>query len=56
MKQINDFQMYLKKKGFCVTTRRTRGDDIAAACGQLAQTNMQIGRQIFNHPVEIRSS
>ena len=56
MKQINDFQMYLKKKGFCVTTRRTRGDDIAAACGQLAQTDMQIGRQIFNHPVEIRSS
>ncbi len=28
--------MKLREKGIIVTTRKTRGDDIAAACGQLA--------------------
>ena len=34
--QIKKFQMKLREKGIIVTTRKTRGDDIAAACGQLA--------------------
>jgi 23S rRNA (adenine2503-C2)-methyltransferase len=33
---IENFATRLKKAGFIVTTRKTRGDDIAAACGQLA--------------------
>ncbi|MGY0399141.1 MAG: 23S rRNA (adenine(2503)-C(2))-methyltransferase RlmN [Ostreibacterium sp.] len=34
-KQIEKFQSFLVKKGLIVTVRRTRGDDISAACGQL---------------------
>ena len=33
---IKRFRDVLMNAGFVVTTRRTRGDDIAAACGQLA--------------------
>jgi 23S rRNA (adenine2503-C2)-methyltransferase len=33
---IERFQKRLRKLGLVVTTRRTRGDDIDAACGQLA--------------------
>lgn len=33
--QITAFQNFLAKKGAVITVRRTRGDDIAAACGQL---------------------
>ena len=33
---IERFQTRLRKLGLVVTTRRTRGDDIDAACGQLA--------------------
>ncbi len=33
---ITRFQNRLRKKGLVATTRRTRGDDIDAACGQLA--------------------
>ncbi|MGB0494961.1 MAG: bifunctional tRNA (adenosine(37)-C2)-methyltransferase TrmG/ribosomal RNA large subunit methyltransferase RlmN, partial [Kangiellaceae bacterium] len=32
---ISKFAEILVKKGFVVVTRRTRGDDIDAACGQL---------------------
>ncbi len=35
MKQVAKFQNYLAQKGAVVTVRRTRGDDISAACGQL---------------------
>ena len=34
--QIKKFQTWLREKGIIVTTRKTRGDDIDAACGQLA--------------------
>jgi 23S rRNA (adenine2503-C2)-methyltransferase len=34
--QIKKFQSWLREKGIIVTTRKTRGDDIDAACGQLA--------------------
>ena len=33
---IDAFQSRLREKGIVTTTRRTRGDDIDAACGQLA--------------------
>lgn len=33
--RIDKFQQYLHKNGVIVTVRRTRGDDIDAACGQL---------------------
>ncbi len=33
--QIVKFQNFLAKKGAVITVRRTRGEDIAAACGQL---------------------
>lgn len=33
--QITKFQNFLVKKGAVVTVRRTRGEDISAACGQL---------------------
>lgn len=33
---IDNFALILKKAGFVVTIRKTRGEDIAAACGQLA--------------------
>ena len=33
---IERFQNRLRKLGLVVTTRKTRGDDIDAACGQLA--------------------
>ena len=34
--RIDRFSKILIDKGFIVTVRRTRGDDIDAACGQLA--------------------
>ena len=35
-RRIADFQSRLRNKGLVVTTRKTRGEDIDAACGQLA--------------------
>ncbi len=34
--RIRRFAEILQRAGITVTTRKTRGDDIAAACGQLA--------------------
>jgi 23S rRNA (adenine2503-C2)-methyltransferase len=34
--RIGRFSEILRRAGLTVTTRKTRGDDIAAACGQLA--------------------
>ncbi len=34
-KDIQQFQAYLNRKGLVTTIRKTRGEDIAAACGQL---------------------
>jgi 23S rRNA (adenine2503-C2)-methyltransferase len=34
--RIRRFAEILQHEGITVTTRKTRGDDIAAACGQLA--------------------
>ncbi len=44
-KQIKRFNDYLTEKGFNTIVRRTRGDDIDAACGQLAgQVNDKTSR------------
>jgi len=34
--RLGRFQSKLRELGIIVTTRKTRGDDIDAACGQLA--------------------
>jgi 23S rRNA (adenine2503-C2)-methyltransferase len=36
MERIQEFAEKLKEKNFTVMLRNTQGDDIAAACGQLA--------------------
>ena len=41
---ILEFQARLRKRGIVTTTRRTRGDDIDAACGQLAGKLRDTGR------------
>lgn len=40
------FQNTLKKAGYQVTVRKTRGDDIDAACGQLAKTFLKTNRSL----------
>ena len=43
---LNRFQDILSAEGYTVTVRTTRGDDIAAACGQLAgEVNDRTKRQ-----------
>ncbi len=37
--KIDQFALYLRNKGLMVTLRRSRGKDIDAACGQLANKN-----------------
>jgi 23S rRNA (adenine2503-C2)-methyltransferase len=37
--RIDDFAKHLRDKGIMVTVRRSRGKDIDAACGQLANKN-----------------
>ena len=44
--QLNRFRDILANEGYTVTVRTTRGDDIAAACGQLAgEVNDRTKRQ-----------
>lgn len=44
--RLHRFQKYLLENGFLVTLRRTRGDDIDAACGQLVgSVNDRTNRQ-----------
>jgi 23S rRNA (adenine2503-C2)-methyltransferase len=43
---LNRFRDILQNDGYTVTVRTTRGDDIAAACGQLAgEVNDRTKRQ-----------
>jgi 23S rRNA (adenine2503-C2)-methyltransferase len=49
-KTIESFQNRLRQRGLIATTRRTRGDDIDAACGQLAgkvndRTRVRLGQK-----------
>lgn len=41
------FQSYLQKQGYHVTIRKTRGDDIDAACGQLAKTMLKTKKSLI---------
>jgi 23S rRNA (adenine2503-C2)-methyltransferase len=50
---INQFQERLRRAKLVTTTRRTRGDDIDAACGQLAgrvsdRIQKRLGDKTFN--------
>ena len=47
-RRIYQFAQWLRQAGYTVTTRSTRGDDIAAACGQLVgQVRDRTRRQAF---------
>ena len=43
-KKVNEFAAYLESKNLIVNVRRSRGKDIDAACGQLANKNNAIAR------------
>jgi 23S rRNA (adenine2503-C2)-methyltransferase len=54
---ISAFREYLNTHGVTCTTRRTRGDDIDAACGQLVgrvadRTTVRLGTKTFQVAVE----
>jgi len=50
---IRRFRDMLMQAGIVATTRRTRGDDIAAACGQLAGVVQDKTGRIVPHPVAL---
>ena len=51
---IRRFRDVLMQAGYVVTTRKTRGDDIDAACGQLAGKVQDKTRRTFNRiPLEV---
>ena len=52
--RIRRFGSILQGAGLTVTTRKTRGDDIAAACGQLAGDVADRTRRSARRPVPIR--
>lgn len=44
--KTNDFAAYLESKGLVVNVRRSRGKDIDAACGQLANKNKAVKERV----------
>lgn len=44
--QVNQFVAFLEKKGVIVNVRRSRGKDIDAACGQLANKNKAVSNVV----------
>lgn len=57
--RIDRFNKVLQEYGFTVIVRKTRGDDIDAACGQLVgdvidRTKRQIKKQQKGQPIEIK--
>lgn len=46
-KKTDEFANYLESKGLVVNIRRSRGKDIDAACGQLANKNKAVQEQVF---------
>jgi 23S rRNA (adenine2503-C2)-methyltransferase len=44
--QVNLFVAFLEKKGVIVNVRRSRGKDIDAACGQLANKNKAVSNVV----------
>lgn len=51
---VSRFQELLLNRGYIVTVRRTRGDDIDAACGQLAGQVMNRLRRLEAHVEAVR--
>ncbi len=54
--RVKAFAQVLVDAGIVTTVRRTRGDDIAAACGQLAgevQDRTQVARRLLRAPIRI---
>ena len=47
-KKLVAFQSDLQKQGYHVTIRKTRGDDINAACGQLAETFLKTKKSLIS--------
>jgi len=57
--RIDRFDKVLQNHGFTVITRRTRGDDIDAACGQLAgdvldRTKRTLKKQVQAEPISVK--
>ncbi|MCO5260509.1 MAG: 23S rRNA (adenine(2503)-C(2))-methyltransferase RlmN [Crocinitomicaceae bacterium] len=46
-KKVDEFAAYLESKGLVVNIRRSRGKDIDAACGQLANKNKAVVERTF---------
>ena len=46
-KKVDDFANYLEQRGLVVNIRRSRGKDIDAACGQLANKNKAAVENVF---------
>ena len=51
-KQINDFRNILLESGIMTTTRKTRGDDIQAACGQLSGQVMNLAKKTLGQKLK----
>jgi 23S rRNA (adenine2503-C2)-methyltransferase len=57
--RVAAFAELLRDAGIVTTVRKTRGDDIAAACGQLAgevQDRTQVQRRMRREPIRIHAS
>jgi 23S rRNA (adenine2503-C2)-methyltransferase len=53
------FAEVLREAGVVTTVRKTRGDDIAAACGQLAgevQDRTQVRQRLHRAPIRIHAA
>jgi len=48
-KKTDEFAAYLESKGLVVNIRRSRGKDIDAACGQLANKNKAVAERTFKN-------
>ena len=54
--RVNEFAHVLREAGVVTTVRKTRGDDIAAACGQLAgevRDRTQVQQRMRREPIRI---
>ena len=51
-KQINHFRNILLESGIMTTTRKTRGDDIQAACGQLSGQVMNLAKKTLGQKLK----
>ena len=52
--RVEDFRQRLLRSGLMAMTRKTRGDEIAAACGQLVGRVQDRTRRASNFPVDVR--